>query len=242
MEAGAFEEEDSGLEEAVVNLAAGAFFTVVLLLEEGVFAAAVGPLVFAPVAANGAPVVFFSPTLILEADAPAELVAGLVAAAAGVLLFLAAAAADEETAAAGAFLDSTPLLGGLDDVPLDMRLLVVVVGRVLDVDLPGADADLPAVLMLGLDFNRALLDGLALRSPEALLIILAAGVSLACTGWAVTASADCCGVSPSTVLAAWLGSWTPAGSGSASFSGLDSSVSTGSIAAVTTPSGFISSL
>lgn len=220
-EAGAFEEVDSGLEEAVVSLAAGGFLAAVLPLVDGDLVAAVVPVVFAPLAADRG---FFSPTLVLEA-------------AVGALLFLAAAAG-----AAGAFLDRTPLVGGLDDVPFDRRLWVAP-GRALDGVLPGAEADLPAALMLGLDFNRALLDGLALRSPEALLLILAAAVSLVGSGWAITASADCCGVSPSTVSAAWLGSWTPpAGCGSASFSGLDSNVSTGSRAAVTTPSGFISSL
>lgn len=209
----------------------------VLLLVDGDFVTAVGPVVFAPLAADRAPVVFFSATLVFEVGAPVELVAVLVAAEVGVLLFLVTAA----VVVAGAFLDATPLVGGLEDVPFDKRLWVVL-GRVLDVVLPGAEADFPVVLMLGLDFNRALLDGLALRSPEALLLILAARVSLVWSGWAVTASADCCGVSPSTALVAWLGSWTPAGSGSASFSGLDSNVSTGSRAAVTTPSGFISSL
>lgn len=213
----------------------GGFLTV-LLVVDGDFVAAVSPVVFALFAADGAPVVFFSATLVF--GAPVELVAVLVAAELGALLFLAKAAA---AVVAGAFLDATPLVGGLDDVPFDKRLWVVL-GRVLDVVLPGAEADLPAVLMLGLDFSRALLDGLALRSPEALLLILAARVSLVWSGWAITASADCCGVSPSTALVGWLGSWTPAGSGSASFSGLDSNVSTGSIAAVTTPSGFISSL
>lgn len=233
-EAGAFEEVDSGLEEAVVSLAAGGFLAAVLPLVDGDLVAAVVPVVFAPLAADRG---FFSPTLVLEAAAPVEPVAVLAAAAVGALLFLAAAAG-----AAGAFLDRTPLVGGLDDVPFDRRLWVAP-GRALDGVLPGAEADLPAVLMLGLDFNRALLDGLALRSPEALLLILAAAVSLVGSGWAITASADCCGVSPSTVSAAWLGSWTPpAGCGSASFSGLDSNVSTGSRAAVTTPSGFISSL
>lgn len=204
---------------------------------DGDLVAAVVPVVFAPLAADGG---FFSPTLVLEAGAPVELVAVLVAAAAGVLLFLAAAGA--AAPAAGAFLERTPLVGGLDDVPLDMRLWVAP-GRVLDGVLPGAEADLPAALMLGLDFSRALLDGLALRSPDALLLILAAAVSLVWSGWAITASADCCGVSPSTASVAWLASWTPpAGCGSASFSGLDSNVSTGSRAAVTTPSGFISSL
>lgn len=207
----------------------------VLLLVDGDFVAAVGPVVFAPLAADGAPVVFFSATLVFKAGVPVELVDVLVAAEVGVLLFLATAVV------AGAFLDATPLVGGLDDVPFDKRLWVVL-GRVLDVVLPGAEGDLPAVLILGLDFNRALLDGLALRSPEALLLILAARVLLVWSGCTITASADCCGVSPSTALVAWLGSWTPAASGSASFSGLDSNVSTGSRAAVTTPSGFISSL
>lgn len=203
---------------------------------DGDFVAAVSPVVFAPLTADGAPVVFFSATFVFEVSAPVELVAVLVAAEVGVLLFLATAAA----AVDGVFFDATPLVGGLD-VPFDKRLWVVL-GLVLEVVLLGAEADLPAVLMLGLDFNRALLDGLALRSPEALLLILAARVSLVWSGWAITASADCCGVSPSTALVAWLGSWTPAGSGSASFRGLDSNVSTGSRAAVTTPSGFISSL
>lgn len=208
-----------------------------LLLVDGDFVAAVDPVVFTPLAEKGAAVVFFSPTLVFDDGATVELLAVLVTAEVGVLLFLAIAAAE----AAGAFLDATPLVGGLDDVPFDKRLWEVL-GRVLDVVLPGAETCLPAVLMLGLDFNRALLDELALRSPEALLLILAARVSLVWSGWAITASSDCCGVSPSTALVAWLGSWTPAGSGSASFSGLDSNVSTGSRAAVTTPSGFISSL
>lgn len=212
----------------------GGFLAAVLpLLVAGDFAAA-APAVLAPLAADGAPLGFFSPTLVLDAGVPAEPVEVLVAAEVGVLLLFLAAAA----AAGGAFLGGTPLVGGLD-VPLDMRLWAVL-GRDPAAVLPGAGADLATVPMLGLDLSRTLLDGLALRSAEILLLILAAAVSLVWSGWAGPGPAGCCCCCPSTVPVACSGSWTLAASGSAWFSGLDSSVSTGSRAAVTTPSGFIS--
>lgn len=115
---------------------------------DGDFVAAVP--VFVPFAAEAVPVVFFSPTLFFEAGAPVEPVGVLVAAAVGVLFL---------TAAAGVFLD-TPLVGGLD-VPFDRRLWTVL-GRGAEVVFPAVEVVLPAVVVLGLDLSKALLDELAL--------------------------------------------------------------------------------
>lgn len=103
----------------------------------------------------------------------------------------------------------------------------------------------PVVVLVGLVVPGfvlavALLVVLALESPELLLLVLAAGVSLACCGWRSPwqdSTAGCCGISSSAGLVDWLGSCPTAGA--ASFPGLDSSVSIGSSATVATPSGFI---
>lgn len=188
---------------------------------DGVFLAAVPVIDFAPLVAGAAPVVFFSPTLLLEAGAPVRPVGFLVAAVVGVLFL---------TATGGVFLD-TPLVWGLD-MPFERRLWDVL-GR-------GPGAVLVGLVVLGLDLAVGLLEVLALDSPEVLLLVLAAGVSLVWSGWGSSCPTGCCGISSSTGLAAWLGSCPPAGAGAASFTGLDSNVSIGSRAAVTTPSGFIS--
>lgn len=181
-------------------------------------AAVVVPVIdFAPLAA---PVGFFSPTLILGAEAvPVGFLAG---AGVGAVFFT----------AAGAVFFATPLVWGLD-TPLERRLWVVL-GRDPGVVLVG-------LVVPGFVLAVALLVVLALGSPEVLLPVLAAGVSLAGSAlgstWPVSA-AGCCGISSSAGLAAWLGSCPAAGA--ASFTGLDSNVSMGSSAAVATPSGFIS--
>lgn len=100
---------------------------------------------------------------------------------------------------------------------------------------------LVGLVVVGFVLVVALLVVLALESPEVLLLVLAAGVSLACSGWGSTwliSPTGCCGISSSIGLAAWLGSCPTAGA--PSFPGLDSSASIGSSAAVETPSGFIS--
>lgn len=184
---------------------------------------AVVPVIdFAPLVAGAAPVVFFSPTLLLEAGTAVGPVGFLMAAVVGVLFL---------TAAGGVFL-ATPLVWGLD-MPFERRLWDVL-GREPIVVLVGLVAP-------GFVLAMALLVVLALDSPEVLLLVLAAGVSLVWSGWGSTwpvSPAGCCVISSSTGLATWLGSCPPAGA--ASFSGLDSNVSIGSRAAVTTPSGFIS--
>lgn len=192
-----------------------------LAVVDGVFLAAAVPVIgFAPLVA--VPVAFFSPTLVLEAGAPAGAVGFLVEAVVGVLFL---------TAAGGAFLAS-PLVWGLD-MPFERRLWDVL-GREPDVVLA-------ALVAAGFVLAVALLVVLALESPEVLLLVLAAGVSLAWSGWDSTwpvSPTGCCGISSSAGLAAWLGSCPTVGS--ASFTGLDSNVSIGSSAAVATPSGFIS--
>lgn len=194
-----------------------------LAVEGGVFFAAVVPVAgFAPLVAGPAPVAFFSPTLLLGAGAVVDPVVFLSGAGAG---------AGFLSGAVGVFL-VTPLVWGLD-VPLDRRLCGVLVRE------PGVG--LAGLLVPGLVLGVVLLAVLALESPEVLLLVLAAGVSLALSGWGsswLISAAGCC-VAPSPAgLAAWLGSCPPAGA--SSFIGLDSNVSIGSIAAVVTPSGFIS--
>lgn len=176
---------------------------------------------FAPLVAVEA---FFSPTLaaVLEAGAPAVPV-GFLEGAEVVLLFL---------SGAGVVFLATPLVWGLD-TPFERRLWDVL-GREPDVVLV-------EVAVPGFVLAVALLVVLALASSEVLLLVLAAGVSLACSGWGSTwsiSAAGCCAISSSAGLPAWLGS-CPA-PGAASFTGLDSNVSIGSSAAVATPSGFIS--
>lgn len=196
-----------------------------LAVVDGVFLAAVVPVVdFAPLVAGEAPVAFFSPTLLLETGAPAVPVGFLEGAVVGVVVvvFL--------TAAGGVFL-ATPLVWGLD-TPFERRLW----------DVLGLEPDVVLVelVVAGFVLAVALLVVLALESSEVLLLVLAAGVSLVWAGWESpwpVPPAGCCGIS-STGLAAWLGSCPTAGA--ASFTGLDSNVSIGSSAAVTTPSGFIS--
>lgn len=192
-----------------------------LAVVDGVFLAAVVPVIgFAPLVA--VPVDFFSATLLLEAGVPTGPVGFLVEAVVGVLFL---------TAAGGAFLAS-PLVWGFD-TPFERRLWDGF-GREPDVALAGLA---PPGFVLAV----ALLVFLALESPEVLLLVLAAGVSLAWSGsgstWPVSPT-GCCGISSSTGLAAWFGSCPIVGS--ASFTGLDSNVSIGSSAAVATPSGFIS--
>lgn len=186
-----------------------------------VFLAAVVPVIgFAPLVAGEAPVGFFSPTLLLEAGAGAVPVGFLEGAGVGVLFL---------TAAGAGFL-AAPLVWGLD-TPFARRLWVVL-GRD-----PGV---LAGLAVPGFVLAVALLVVLALGSPEVLFPVLAAGVSLAWSGWGSAwpvSPTGCCGIS-SAGLAAWLGSCPTAGA--ASFTGLDSNVSIGSSAAVATPSGFIS--
>lgn len=193
-----------------------------LAVVDGVFLAPVVVAVFMPLVAGAAPGVFFSPTLLLAAGAPAGPVGFLVGAVVGVLFL---------TAAGGVFL-ATPLVWGLE-TPFEMRLCDVL-GREPVVVLVG-------LVVPGFVLAVALLVVLALESPEVLLPVLAAGVSLALSGWGAAGPVSptgCWGISSSTGLAAWLGSCPTAGA--ASFTGLDSIASIGSSAAVTTPSGFIS--
>lgn len=186
-----------------------------------VFLAAVVPVAdFAPLVVGAAPAAFFSPTLFLDAGAPAGPVGFLVGAVVGVLFL---------TAAVGVFL-ATPLVWGLD-TPFERRLWDVL-GREPVVVLVG-------LVVPGFVLAVVLLVVLPLDSPEDLSLVLAAGVSLAWSGWGSTwpiSPAGCCGISSPPGLAASLGSCA------ASFTGLDSNVSIGSSAAVTTPSGFISTL
>lgn len=189
-----------------------------LAVVDGVFLAAVVPVIdFAPLVARAVPVAFFSPTLLAG---PVGFLAGAVV---GVLFF---------TAADGAFL-ATPLVWGFD-TPFARRLWDALLGR-------GPVVVLDGFVVPGFVLAAALLVVLALESPDVLLLVLAAVVSLACSSWGSTwpvSPAGCCGIASSAGLAAWLGSCPAAGA--ASFTGLESSVSIGSIAAVTTPSGFIS--
>lgn len=128
---------------------------------DGVFLAAVVPVIdFAPLVAGAAPVGFFSPTLLLGAGAAAGPVGFLVEAVVGVVFL---------TAAGGVFL-ATPLVWGLD-TPFERRLWDVL-GREPDVVLVG-------LVVPGFVLAVALLVVLALESPEVLLLVLAAGVSLA---------------------------------------------------------------
>lgn len=195
-----------------------------LAVVDGVFLAAVVPVVdFAPLVAGAAPGAFFSPTLLLEAGAGPAVPVGFLEGAVVGVLFL--------TAAGGVFL-ATPLVWGLD-TPFERRLW----------DVLGRDPDVVLVGLVAPGFVLAvvLLVVLALESSEFLLLVLAAGVSLALSGWGSTwpvSPTGCCGISSPTGLAAWSGSCPTAGA--ASFTGLDSNVSIGSSAAVTTPSGFIS--
>lgn len=224
----------SGLGEAVelglvgvaeAGLEARGFFVaaaVVLVLTplavlDGIFL--VVPVVdFAPSVAREAAAVFFSATFVVLFDAGAPVVPVGFLAVVGVVFL----------SEAGVVFLVTPLVWGLD-TPFD--------GRAWDV----LDRE-PGVVLVGavpgFVLAAVLLVVLALESPEVLLLVLAAGVPLASCGWGSTgpvSSTGCCDISPSTELAAWLGS-CPA----ASFGGLDSNVSIGSIAAVATPSGFIS--
>lgn len=135
-----------------------------LAVEGGVFFAAVVPVVgFAPLVAVPAPVAFFSPTLLLDAGAVVELVG-----------FLSGAGAGEGflSGAVGVFF-VTPLVWGLD-VPLDRRLCGVLVRE------PGVL--LAGLLVPGLVLGVVLLAVLAFGSPEVLLLVLAAGASLALSG------------------------------------------------------------
>lgn len=188
-----------------------------------VFLAAAVPVVdFAPLVAGAAPVAFFSATLVLVSGAPAGPVGFLVGAVVGVLFL---------TAAGGAFF-ATPLVWGLV-TPFERRLW----------DELGCEPDVVLVELVvpGFVLAVALLVVLALDSPEGLLLVLPAGVSLTWSGWGSpwpVSSTGCCGISSSPGLAAWLGSCNKAGA--ASFTGSDSNVSIGSSAAVATPSGFIS--
>lgn len=135
-----------------------------LAVEGGVFFAAVVPVAgFAPLVAGPAPVAFFSPTLLLGAAAVVD---------PGVFLSGAGAGVGFLSGAVGVFL-VTPLVCGLD-VPLDRRLCGVLVRE------PGVG--LAGLLVPGLVLGVVLLAVLALESPEVLLLVLAAGVSLAFSG------------------------------------------------------------
>lgn len=133
---------------------------------DGVFLAAGAPVVdFAVLAADAGPVVFFSPTLpvLLETGAPAVPAGFLEDAEVGVLLF----------STGGVVFFATPLVCGFD-VPFEIRLWAVF-GR-------GPDGVLGELVVLGLVLAMVLLVVLALESPEVLLLVLAAGDSLACFG------------------------------------------------------------
>lgn len=209
---------EAGLEARGFFAAAAVVFVLTpLAVLDGVFL--VVPVVdFAPLVAGEAAVVFFSATFVVLFDVGAPVVpVGFLAVVAVVFL-----------SEAGVVFLATPLVWGLD-TPFDGRAWAVLdrePGAVLVGAVPGFV--LAAVLLVVL----------ALESPEVLLLVLAAGVPLASCGCASTGPVSprgCCDISPSTELAAWLGS-CPA----ASVGGLDSNVSIGSIAAVATPSGFIS--
>lgn len=196
-----------------------------LAVVDAVFLVAVVPVAdFALLVAGEAAGGFFSIlVVILGAGAPTVPVGFLEAAEAGVLFL----------SKAGVVFLATPLVVGLD-TPLERRLWDVL-GREPDVDLV-------RLAGLGFVFAVVLLVVFALGSPEVLLLVLAAGVSLACSGWGSTllASPTGCGsISSPTGLAAWFGSCPKPDA--ASFTGSDSKVSIGSSAAVATPSGFISS-
>lgn len=216
---------------AVGLLAAAAVLLVLtsLAAADDVFFVAVVPLAdFTPLvvaeAGRAVPAGFFSPTLaeVLEAGAPAVPVGFLEAAEVGVLFL---------SGVAEVFL-ATPLVWGLD-TPL-VRRFWAVLGRALD-------AVLVWPALPGFVLAAALLVVLALGSAAGLPLVLAGGVSLVGSGWGSPwpiSPTDCCPITSSAGLAAWLAS-SPTG-GAASFTGLDSNVSIGSNAAVATPSGFIS--
>lgn len=135
-----------------------------LAVEGGVFFAAVVPVIgFAPLVAGPVPVAFFSPTLLLDAGAAVDPVVFLSGAGAG---------AGFLSGAVGVFF-ATPLVWGLD-VPLDRRLCGVLVRE------PGVL--LAGVLVPGLVLGVVLLAVLAFGSPGVLLLVLAAGASLALSG------------------------------------------------------------
>lgn len=143
-----------------------------------------------PLVAGEDPAGFFSPTFVaavLEARAPVVPVGFLVAAEVGVLFL---------SVAVGVFF-ATPLVWGLD-TPFERRLWDVL-GREPVVVFTGATV--PDFVLAAV----ALLVVLALASPEVLLLVLAAGVSLAFSGlgstWSVFA-AGCCAISSSAGLAA----------------------------------------
>lgn len=134
-----------------------------LAVEGGVFFAAVVPVAgFAPLVV---PVGFFSPTLLLDVGAVVDPVVFLSGAGAG-------AGAGFLSGAVGVFF-VTPLVWGLD-VPLDRRLCGVLVRE------PGVL--LAGLLVPGLVLGAVLLVVLAFGSPEVLLLVLAAGASLAFSG------------------------------------------------------------
>lgn len=181
-----------------------------LVAVDGVFLAAAGAGL-APLVAGDDAAGFFSATLVLVVAGAAGFLAGAVVG----VVFLTAAVV---------FLAS-PLVWGLD-TPLDRRLWDVL-GREPVVVLLG-------VLLPGFVLAAVLLGVLVLESPEVLLGVLVAGLSLAWSGLASGASPPGCCVSPSSAgLAAW--SWSCPAAGGPSLA-----VSIGSIAAVVTPSGFIS--
>ena len=129
---------------------------------DGVFLAAVFAVIdLAPLVAGVVPVVFFSPTLVLMAGAAVGPVVFLVAVGVVVLLL---------TVAEGIFL-ATPLLWSFD-TPFERRLW----------DMLGCEPDviLVGLVVVGFAFALALLVALALDSPEVLLFVLSAGVSLVC--------------------------------------------------------------
>lgn len=131
-----------------------------LVLVDGVFLVAmVLAGGFAP--AGEAPAAFFSPTLAVFLGAAATAAVFLEGAEAGVLFL--------SKAGVGVFF-ATPFVWGLD-TPFDRRLWDVL-GRD-----PGAD-----LVWLGFVLAGALLVVLALGSAEVLLLVLAAGVSLAFAG------------------------------------------------------------
>lgn len=150
---------------------------------DGVFLAAVFPVTnLAPLVAGEAPVVLFSPTLVLKAGAAVGPVVFLVAVGVGVLLL---------TTAAGVFL-ATPLLWSFD-IPFERRFW----------DMLGCEPDviLVGLVVVGFVFALALLVALALDSPEVLLFVLSAGVSLVwCWGSPCPVSPTGCNIS-STWLA-----------------------------------------
>lgn len=168
-----------GVAEAVLGaggfLAAAAVpvLTPVAVADAVFLAAVVVPVIdFASLVAE-VPVGFFSPTLLLEARAGVVPVVFLIGAGIGAIFFT----------AAGAVFFATPLVWGFD-TPFERRLWDVL-GRDPGVVLVGP-------VVPGFVLAVALLVVLALESPAVLLLVLAAGVSLAWSGlgstWPVSAA------------------------------------------------------